>query len=125
MRSTASRGERYRPAATGGCCPRVAPTGSLRREPPRRPRFLIVVDSVGLGPHETHNDHEGCRGGVELVSVPCCAGLGQFDLIQVLLNAPELDIELVESLSRPLLSIMTIDVGLSVPIELPLSLDAV
>ena len=51
--------------------------------------------------------------------------LAQLDLIQVLLNAPELDIELVESLSSPLLSIMTIEVGLCVPIELPLSFDAV
>ena len=51
--------------------------------------------------------------------------LSQLDLIQVLLNAPELEIELVESLSSPLLSIMMIEVGLCVPIELPLSLAAV
>ena len=66
---------------------------------------------------------------VALIHLSCsftaAFALAQLDLIQVLLNAPELDIELVESLSSPLLSIMTIDVGLCVPIELPLSVDAV
>ena len=82
----------------------------------------------GANSPRRHNDHDGRRGGagVDLVyRFRGCRALLQFDLIQLLLNAPELDIELVESLSSPLLSTMTIDVGLCVPIELPLPVDEV
>ena len=41
----------------------------------------------------------------------------------MLLNAPEPVIELVESLSSPLLSTMMIEVGLCVPSEVPLSVE--
>jgi hypothetical protein len=48
---------------------------------------------------------------------------GQLDLIHVLLNPPELLIELVESLSSPLLLTMTIEVGLCVPSEVLLAVE--
>jgi hypothetical protein len=54
-------------------------------------------------------------------AVQAYPGQAQLLLIQVLLNAPELLIELVESLSLPLLSTMTIEIGLCPPIEDPLS----
>ena len=45
-----------------------------------------------------HNDHDGRRGGVKWLSASeLAADHAQFALIQVLLNAPEPDMELVES----------------------------